>query len=63
MSEPALRVLLRQRPIGTLTLLAGDQTVFAFEEDYIRDRLRPALSLSFKALMGDHITDDGKWGK
>jgi serine/threonine-protein kinase HipA len=57
MPEPVLQVSLHQRPIGTLTLLAGDQTVFAFEEDYIRDRLRPTLSLSFKAPMGDLITD------
>ncbi|RJQ64818.1 MAG: type II toxin-antitoxin system HipA family toxin [Desulfobacteraceae bacterium] len=57
MAEPILRVLLHQRPIGTLTLLAGDQTVFAFDESYIKDKLRPTLSLSFKAPMGELITD------
>lgn len=52
-----LQVFLHQRQVGTLTLLAGDQTVFAFDERYIHDPLRPTLSLSFKAPLGDLITD------
>lgn len=57
MAEPILRVLLHQQPIGTLSLLAGEQTVFAFDETYIRDRSRPTLGLSFKAPTGELITD------
>jgi HipA-like protein len=51
MAERILHVLLHQRPIGTLTLLAGDQSIFAFDETYILDQSRPILSLSFKAPM------------
>ncbi len=57
MAEHILRVLLHKQPIGTLTLLAGDQTLFAFDEDYINDLARPTLSLSFKASTGGLITD------
>ncbi len=57
MDEHILRVLLHKQPIGTLALLAGDQTLFAFEEDYINDLARPTLSLSFKASTGGLITD------
>jgi serine/threonine-protein kinase HipA len=57
MSNFILQVFLHQRQVGTLTLLAGDQTVFAFDESYLHDPLRPTLSLSFKAPLGDLITD------
>jgi serine/threonine-protein kinase HipA len=43
--------------IGTLTLLPGDQTFFAFDQDYIEDPQRPTLSLSFKDTLGGLITD------
>ncbi|MDE3046097.1 MAG: HipA domain-containing protein [Verrucomicrobiota bacterium] len=52
-----LRVLLYNRPIGTLTRLPGDKNLFAFDEDYIKNPSRPVLSLSFKDSMGDLITD------
>ena len=43
-----LNVLLYGKQIGTLTLLQGERTLFAFEEFYIADTNRPTLSLSFK---------------
>jgi serine/threonine-protein kinase HipA len=52
-----LRVFLYDRPIGTLTHLAGDKNVFAFDEAYIEDSSRPILSLSFKNTSGKLITD------
>ena len=52
-----LTVLLHNQPIGTLTLLPGDRTLFAFEQDYIDNAQRPTLSLSFKDIYGDLITD------
>ena len=57
MAEKTLQVLLHKRPIGTLTLLAGDQTLFAFDDRYINDSKRPTLSLSFKASAGGLVTD------
>lgn len=57
MTDNILDVLLHGRPIGTLTLLAGSQTVFAFDEDYIDNRARPTLSLSFKNSTGGLVTD------
>ncbi len=53
-----LNVLLHGHQVGTLTRLSDDRTVFAFTEDYIEDRNRPTLSLSFKArTSGELITD------
>ena len=52
-----LQVFLHNEKIGTLTLLAGDQIIFAFEEDYINDLQRDTLSLSFKSQQGGLITD------
>lgn len=52
-----LRVLLYNKPIGTLTHLPGDKNLFAFDEDYINNPSRPTLSLSFKDILGDLITD------
>ena len=53
-----LDVLLYGDQIGTLTLLPGDKTLFAFTESYIGDSNRPTLSLSFKeATTGELITD------
>lgn len=43
-----LDVMLYGEPIGTLTRVEGDRSLFAFNEDYIADRDRPVLSLSFK---------------
>jgi serine/threonine-protein kinase HipA len=52
-----LNVLLYGKPIGTLTRVAGDRTLFAFNEAYIADVRRPVLSLSFKDAHGELITD------
>jgi serine/threonine-protein kinase HipA len=52
-----LDVLLHDKEIGTLTLLAGDRSLFAFNQGYIDDANRPRLSLSFKDTLGGLITD------
>jgi serine/threonine-protein kinase HipA len=52
-----LDVLLYNEPIGTLTRVPGDRTLFAFNQDYIDDPDRPALSLSFKDALGHLIMD------
>jgi serine/threonine-protein kinase HipA len=52
-----LDVLLYGAPIGTLTLVQGDRTLFAFNDAYVADRNRPTLSLSFKDSLGELITD------
>lgn len=52
-----LEVHLFGAPIGTLTRVAGDRTLFAFNEAYIADRQRPTLGLRFKDQHGQLITD------
>ena len=52
-----LNVLLHGRPIATLTRVPGDRNLFAFNEDYIADTSRPTLSLSFKDVFGELITE------
>jgi serine/threonine-protein kinase HipA len=52
-----LNVLLHGQPIGTMTLVPGDRTLFAFNQSYIDDAARPTLSLSFKDAVGGLITD------
>ena len=52
-----LEILLYNEPIGTLTQVQGDRSIFAFNEDYIEDGARPTLSLSFKDSLGELITD------
>jgi serine/threonine-protein kinase HipA len=52
-----LDVLLHGKEIGTLTSLAGDRSLFAFNQAYIDDADRPTLSLSFKDSLGGLITD------
>jgi serine/threonine-protein kinase HipA len=56
-SIAVLDVRLHGRRFGTLTRLPGDRVLFAFTEDYIADRNRPTLSLSFKDAVGSLITD------
>lgn len=51
-----LSVNLYGSPVGTLTLLSGDRSIFAFNDDYISDPARPTLSLSFKDEFGGLIT-------
>jgi serine/threonine-protein kinase HipA len=52
-----LYVHLYGRVIGTLTLIQGSRTLFAFNQDYIDDPNRPTLSLSFKDQFGGLLTD------
>jgi serine/threonine-protein kinase HipA len=52
-----LDVALYGERIGTLTLLPGDQTLFAFDQAYIDNPDRPTLSLSMKDALGELITD------
>jgi serine/threonine-protein kinase HipA len=52
-----LDVLLYGEPIGTLTFLQGERTLFAFNETYINDPNRLTLSLSFKDSLGNLITE------
>ena len=52
-----LNVHLHGEPIATLTLVQGDRTIFAFNQDYIDDQKRPTLSLSFKDRFGGLVTD------
>jgi serine/threonine-protein kinase HipA len=52
-----LDVLLHGKPVGTLTRLEGDRTIFVFNEEYVADEGRPTLSLGFKDTFGRLITD------
>lgn len=50
-----LQIRLHGQPIGTITRLAGDQHIFAFDEAYLADKDRDTLSLSFKRRGGGLI--------
>jgi serine/threonine-protein kinase HipA len=52
-----LNILLYGQPVGTLTRVEGDRTLFAFNQDYLEDETRPTLSLGFKDDLGRLITD------
>ncbi|MFG6515424.1 type II toxin-antitoxin system HipA family toxin [Sulfitobacter sp. TB366] len=52
-----LNVNLYGEPIGTLTNLGGDRTIFAFTDEYIADPDRPTLGLAFKDEFGGLYTD------
>ena len=52
-----LGVYIEKRQIGTLTLLSGESSFFAFEESYLNDPERPVLSQSFFSPSGDIITE------
>lgn len=52
-----LNVTMNGRQIGTLTNLPGDRTLFVFDDAYVADQVRPVLSLSFRDVYGDLITD------
>lgn len=56
-SVSVLNILLYGVPIGTLTRVAGDRTLFAFNDAYINDANRSVLSLGFKDHLGQLITD------
>lgn len=51
-----LEVLIYGDPIGTLTRVGGDRTLFAFNDAYIEDEGRPVLGLGFKDSLGELIT-------
>ena len=52
-----LDVKLHDKPIGTLTYLGGERTLFAFDDDYITEAARPTLGLGFKDTLGELITE------
>ena len=52
-----LEILLHDEPIGTLTRIQGDRSIFAFNESYIENTGRSTLSLSFKDSIGQLITE------
>ena len=52
-----LEIRLHDEPIGTLTHMGGDKTIFAFNDKYIQEKNRPLLGLGFKDQSGDLITD------
>tara|TARA_B100000745_G_scaffold132506_1_gene86488 strand:- start:2314 stop:3552 length:1239 start_codon:yes stop_codon:yes gene_type:complete len=56
-SVSTLNVLLYGQPIGTITHVGHDKSLFAFTDDYIHDEARPVLSLAFKDAWGGLITD------
>ena len=51
-----LDVLLHGDPVGTLTRVGDDRTLFAFRDSYIEDSARPVVSLGFKDRFGGLIT-------
>ena len=55
-------VLLYGEPIGTLTRVPGDRSLFAFNEDYVTNEDRPVLSLGFKDSLGQLITEFRPYG-
>ena len=59
----ALSVRLDGKQIGVITRLAGERQLFAFEQDYIDDQLRPTLSLSFKGSTGGLVTNFSPVGR
>ena len=56
-SVSVLDVLLHGKPVGTLTNVGGDRTLFAFNDTYIDDPERPTLGLGFKDEFGTLLTD------
>jgi len=52
-----LEVLLYGEPIGTLTRISGDRSIFAFNEAYIANESRPTLGLHFKDDLGGLRTE------
>ncbi len=52
-----LNVALHGQIIGTLTLVSGERSLFAFNEAYIEDVNRPTLGLSFKDVFGELRAD------
>ena len=51
-----LDVLLHGDPVGTLTRVGDDRALFAFNDSYIEDSVRPVIGLGFKDRFGGLIT-------
>lgn len=51
-----LDVRLHDNPVATLTLVQGDRSLLAFNQNYIDDAARPTLSLSFKDTFGNLLS-------
>jgi len=56
-SVSTLNVLLYGELIGTITDVGSDRSLFAFTESYIEDQNRAILSLGFKDVLGELITE------
>ena len=56
-SVSTLNVLFYGELIGTITNVGSDRSLFAFTEDYIQNHNRAILSLSFKDMLGELITE------
>lgn len=56
-SVSVLEVLLYGEPVGALTRVEGDRSLFAFNEKYIADENRPVLGLGFKDKFGELLTE------
>ena len=52
-----LHVLLYGKPIGTITNVGNDRTLFAFNDEYINDEKRAILGLGFKDSLGGLISN------
>ena len=52
-----LDVLLHGEPVGTLTHIDGDRTIFGFADAYVANNSRPVLGLGFKDSFGELITE------
>ena len=52
-----LDVLLHGEPVGTLTHIDGDRTIFGFADAYVANDSRPVLGLGFKDSFGELITE------
>ncbi len=48
--------LLYGEPIGTLTRVEGDRSLFAFDEEFIANQNRPVLGSGFKDMFGELLT-------
>ena len=52
-----LEILLHGQAIGTLVHLPGDKSLFSFSQEYLDNPHRPTLSLSYKDIHGELITE------
>ena len=52
-----LEIFLHDAPIGTLTKLSSDRTIFAFNDHYIGNLDRLNLGLGFKDEFGELLTE------